>query len=261
MTFIKRYLLFFVIAGCFVHVSAQKSIRDSSITMGFLSLSYSGGQPSGDLYDRFGFTNQMGAEGGMKLASNFYGYTGLKLFFGNNVKEPVARNVVQVIGSPSSGYQTKAIGADGRYYVVRFFERGFVVPIVVGKIFVLNHQKNLNSGIYLEVGTQFIQHKISINAIGDNVPYLSKPYLKGYDRLTNGFGLVEGLGYRYFGNNRFTNFFVGVEMSQSFTKNRRLINVDTGLRDDRLRQDLLYNFKVGWTFPIYISAPEHEYYY
>ena len=205
MTFIKRYLLFFVIAGSCLHGTAQKSIRDSSITMGFLSLSYSGGQPGGDLNDRFGYTSQIGAEGGMKLASNFYGYTGLKFFFGNNVKEPVARNVVQLIGSPTTGYEPKAIGADGRYYVVRFFERGFVIPIVAGKIFVLNKEKNRNSGIYLEAGTQFIQHKISINAIGDNVPYLSKPYLKGYDRLTNGFGLVEGLGYRYYGNNRFTN--------------------------------------------------------
>jgi hypothetical protein len=258
----NRSILFFLIVffGC-GSVIAQKSIRDSSITMGHLSIVYAIGQPGGDLNKRFGFTNQIGGEAGVKLASNFYGYSGFKFIFGNVVKEPVARNVVQVIGSDSLGYETKALGADGRFYPVRFFERGIVIPFVVGKIFKLSKQKNLNSGIYAELGGQFIQHKIAIQAIGDNVPYLAKPYLKGYDRLSNGFGLVEGFGYRYFGRNRFTNFFVGVELSQSFTKSRRLRNFDTGLQDTELRSDFLYNFKAGWTFPIYKSAPESEYYY
>ena len=261
MTFIKRSILFFVISlGCMA-VHGQKSLRDSSITLGHLSISYSLGQPGGDLYQRFGITHVLGAEGGIKLANNFYGYSGVKFLFGNTVKEAVARNVVQIVGSPTSGYQLMAIGADGRFYSVRFFERGYVVPIVVGRIFRLNKTKNLNSGIYLELGTQFIQHKISINAIGDNVPYLSKPYLKGYDRLTNGFGVVEGIGYRYFGNNRFTNFFIGAEFSQNFTQNRRSLNFDTGVQDTQQRMDLLYNLKAGWTFPIYRSAPESEYYY
>jgi hypothetical protein len=257
----KRTILFFVIGlGC-MPAFAQKSVRDSSITMGHLSISYNLGQPGGDLNKRFGLTHILGAEGGIKFANNFYGYSGLKLLFGNTVKEAVARNVVQIVGSPSSGYDLKAIGADGRFYSVRFFERGFVVPLVVGKIFSLSKTKNLNSGPYIEIGTQFIQHKISIAAVGDNVPYLSKPYLKGYDRLTNGFGIVEGFGYRYFANNRFTNFFVGVELSQNFTQSRRSFNFDTGLQDTQQRRDFLYNFKAGWTFPIYESAPEHEYYY
>lgn len=261
MTFIKRALLFFVIAlGCMA-ANGQKSLRDSSITLGHLSIAYNLGVPGGDLAARFGTTHILGAEGGVKFANNFYGYTGLRLLFGNHVKEAVARNVVQIVGSQTSGYQLMAIGADGRFYSVRFFERGFVVPLVVGRIFRLSKTKNLNSGIYVELGTQFIQHKISINAIGDNVPYLSKPYLKGYDRLTNGFGAVEGFGYRYFGSNRFTNFFIGAEFSQNFTQNRRLLNFDTGLQDSQKRMDLLYSFKAGWTFPIYRSAPESEYYY
>ncbi|HEX2899426.1 MAG TPA: hypothetical protein VHS96_06875, partial [Bacteroidia bacterium] len=221
---------------------------------------YSANVPAGDLYDRFGFSNQIGGEGGLKLANNFYASTGLKFFFGGQVREAVAGNVVQLIGSDSTGYQTMALGADGRYYTVRYFLRGWVIPFTVGKIFPLG-KKNLNSGIYVEVGGQFIQHKIAIQAIGDNVPYLSKPYLKGYDRLTNGLGLVEGFGYRHFGNNRFTNFFIGAELSQNFTKSRRDINFDTGVKDDARRLDLLLGLKAGWTFPIYKSAPEKEYYY
>jgi hypothetical protein len=261
MTFIKRYILFFVVALSCLSAHAQKSIRDSSITMGHLSIVYTLGQPSGDLSDRFGLTNQIGAEGGIKFASNFYAYTGLKFIFGNDVREGVARNVVQLVGSDSTGYAISAVGADGRYYDVRFFERGFTIPLMFGYIINLNKTKNLNSGIYLEGGFQFIQHKISITAVGDNVPYLAKPYLKGYDRLTNGIGFMEGFGYRHFSNNRFANFFIGVDLSQNFTQNRRLLNFDTGIRDDRQRLDLLYNLKAGWTFPIYRSAPESEYYY
>lgn len=261
MTIIKRSILFFVISWTCCSLAAQKSIRDSSITMGFLSIVYSAGQPGGDLYQRFGMTSLVGTEGGVKFANNFYGYSGVKFLFGTTIKEAVARNVVQVIGSDSVGYNTVAVGADGRYNTVRYFERGFVVPLMVGKIFRLGKSTNLNSGIYVELGTQFIQHKINIVAVGDNVPYLAKPYLKGYDRMTNGFGTVEGLGYRHFGKNRFTNFFIGAELSQSFTKNRRSLNFDTGVRDDHQRLDLLYNIKAGWTFPIYQSAPESEYYY
>jgi hypothetical protein len=261
MTIMNRAILFFVIVVAWLPSMGQKSIRDSSITLGHLSIAYSLGQPGGDLNKRFGLTNQIGVETGVKFASNFYAYTGLKFIFGNVVKEPIARNVVQLVGSDSLGYSTMALGADGRFYTVRFFERGITIPFVAGKIFRLNKEKNLNSGIYVELGGQFIQHKVSINAIGDNVPYLSKPYLKGYDRLTNGFGLVEGLGYRHFSNNRFTNFFVGLELSQNFTRNRRLRNFDTGIQETQQRNDLLYSFKAGWTFPIYKSAPESEYYY
>jgi hypothetical protein len=228
--------------------------------MGHLSIVYTADAPAGDFADRFGFTNQIGGEGGVKFASNFYGTVGAKFLFGNNVREAVAGNVVQLIGSDSLGYQTMALGADGRFYSVRFFERGIVIPFMIGKIFTLG-KSNLNSGLYVEIGGQFIQHKISINAIGDNVPYLSEPYLKGYDRLTNGFGLLEGVGYRYYGNNRFANFFVGLEASQNFTQNRRDMNFDTGVKDETKRLDLLMGVKVGWTFPIYRSAPEKEYYY
>lgn len=260
MRIMKRCVLFFVIGCSCLGLRAQKSIRDSAITMGHLSIVYQAAAPGGDLANRFGMTNLLGAEGGIKLANGFYGTTGLKFLFGNTVREVVAANVVQVRGSASTGYQTMALGADGRFYAVRFFERGFAIPFVAGKIFRIS-KKNLNSGIYVEAGGQFLLHKVSINAIGDNVPYLSRPYLKGYDRLTNGLGFVEGLGYRFYGNNRFANFFVGVELSQNFTQCRRLLNYDTGVRDTAKRLDLLYGVKAGWTFPIYKSAPEKEYYY
>lgn len=261
MRIMKQALLFFVIALGFSAAFGQKSIRDSSITMGMLGITYQIGQPGGDLMERFGLTNQVGGEFGVKLSNNFYGYAGAKFLFGGNVREAVARNIVQVFGNDSTGYSTMALGADGRFYTVRFFERGITIPFAVGKIFPLSKKGNRNSGIYLEVGGQFIQHKIAIQAIGDNVPNLSKPYLKGYDRLTNGFGVTEGIGYRYFGNNLFTNFAVGLDFSQNFTKSRRDLNFDTGEQDTANRLDLLYNIKVSWTFPIYRSAPESEYYY
>jgi hypothetical protein len=260
MTIRMRHVLFFALGLVWLNGLGQKSIQDSAITMGHLSIVYTGSAPGGDFAKRFGFTNQIGGEGGVKLTNNFYGSIGVKFLFGNDIRESVAGNVVQLIGSDSTGYQTMALGSDGRFYSVRYFERGIVVPLIIGKIFRLG-PRNHNSGLYVEVGGQFIQHKISINAIGDNVPYLAKPYLKGYDRLTNGIGVLQGIGYRHFSTNRFTNFFIGLEASQNFTKNRRDLNFDTGVKDDSPRLDLLFGAKVGWTFPIYKSAPAKEYYY
>lgn len=261
MRLLKIVALFFALMSTWLISDAQKSIQDSSLTMGNISIVYNGAMPVGELSNRFGYTNVIGVEGGVKFSNNFYGYTGVKFIFGNDVRENVAYNIVQLIGSPTNGYQRMALGSDGRFYQVRFWERGFIVPFVVGKIFRLPNSRNFNSGIYVELGGQFIQHSINIVAVGNSVPNLSKPYLKGYDRLTNGIGIVEGFGYRHYSNSRFTNYFIGLEASQNFTKNRRDINFDTGVRDDAKRLDLFLGFKAGWTFPIYKSAPEKEYYY
>lgn len=261
MRLLKIIALFFALIGTYYTAEAQKSVQDSSIAMGFLNIVYNGAVPSGDLSSRFGYTNLMGMEGGFKFSSNFYAYTGMKFIFGKDVRENVASNIVQLIGSPTNGYQPMALGSDGRFYQVRFWERGFTVPLVFGKIFRLPNSKNYNSGIFLELGGQFIQHRIQIIPVGNSVPNLDKPYLKGYDRLTNGLGLVQGIGYRHFGNNRFTNFMLGLEASQNFTQNRRDLNYDTGVKDETKRLDLLFGFKAAWTFPIYKSAPEKEYYY
>lgn len=254
-------LIFLFMAFGSAHLMAQKSIRDSTISLFNIGLVYNGFGPGGDLADRFGYTNVVGLEACYKLRNNFYFQTGPRFIFGNTVRERIAAGVTSLVGSPDQGFSVQAIGADGRFYQVRLWERGIIVPLAVGKIFPITPRHNPNSGIFVELGAQFIQHKVQIDVVGNPVPYLAGDYLKGYDRLTNGIGIMQAFGYRYYSNRKLLNFQVGFEFSQNFTQSRRDFNFDLGYRDDRQRRDLLYGFRVGWIFPIYQDAATEDYYY
>jgi len=261
MKSLKTSLLIFVFGLLAIGVQAQKSIQDSSITLPYVLLGYQGSVPGGDLADRFGYTNAMEIEAGIKFKNNFYLQTGIRPWFGSDVKERIAEDVTFLVGSEANGFNVNAIGADGLFYEVKFFQRGYTIPFVIGKQFRVLENNNPNTGIYLELGTQFIQHKVRIEVIGQNVPHLGADMTPGYDRLTNGFGAVQGLGYRYFGNNKFVNFQIGVDVSQNWTQSRRDFNFDYGFQDTRQRMDLLYGFRVAWIFPIYRDADTREYYF
>ncbi|MCB9231428.1 MAG: hypothetical protein H6581_07190 [Bacteroidia bacterium] len=254
-------LLFFLFILTTASLKAQVSISDSAIGFGMINMEYYASAPGGDLKDRFGFTNTMGASIGWKWPSNFYVLGSWQGLFGNQVKDSVGWNVMTMLYNVErNAYNGLIPGTDGKLTEVRFYERGYVIPLVVGKIFPIS-PANPNSGLYVEAGTQFIQHKIHLEAIGQDAPAVAKPYNKGYDRLTNGLGLVEGFGFRYFSRNRLVNFHLGMQFSQNFTKSRRSVNLDSGQTEFPNRLDLLYGFKLGWTFLIYNQAADKEYYY
>lgn len=261
MKSLKASLLIFGLLLLAKPLLGQKSIRDSSVTLPYITLGYNGLVPGGDLADRFGFTSAMVIEGGIKFKNNFYVQTGMRPIFGSDVKERVAEDVTFLVGSEENGFAVNAIGADGLFYEVRFFQRGYMIPLIFGKSFSIFPNHNKNSGLYVELGAQFIQHKVRVEVIGQNVPHLAQEMIPGYDRLSNGFGAVQGIGYRYFGNNKFLNFQVGLDLSQNFTQSRRDFNFDYGFKDERQRLDLLYGFRVAWVFPIYRDADTREYFY
>lgn len=254
--------LFFLLLLLNLRLDAQKSIRDSVIDYTQFALTYEAAMPGGDLADRFGFTNIMGIEAGYKFKNNFFIYTGAKFLFGNDIREAVATNVTQLVPNGNGAFLIQALGQDGRFYDVRFFERGVIVPLVAGRILPLPNKKpNPNSGFYVEAGIQFLQHKIRIEVPGNAVPNLGPEYVKGYDRLTNGIGLKQGIGYTYSGNQKLLNFFIGLDFSQNFTQSRRDYNFDTGVVDTKQRLDLFFGLKLGWRLLVYPAAPADFYIY
>jgi hypothetical protein len=140
------------------------------------------------------------------------------------------------------------------------YERGFTVSANAGRMFALN-KKRPNCGIVFKLGLGFIQHKIRIEVIGNNVPQLSKEYKKGYDRLSNGFLLSQNLGYLYLSSNRLVNLYFGLECMEGFTQSRRSFDYDKMQRDTNKRLDILYGAKVAWILPLYKQAPKEYYTY
>ncbi len=243
---------------CF-HSSAQQLPPGSRHTFWEINMEYSAAFPGGDLSDRYGFTSLAGGSLGLKMKSNFYFRAGILMLFGGVVREPIASNVLIINGNERTGYVGSGIGTDGKFKDVFFFERGYTIPFSAGRIFSSGKKTNPNSGIFLEIGAQFIQHKVRLEVPSSSVPVVDPELRYGYDRLTNGFGCTQNLGYVHHGKTRFINFYAGISLSQNFTQGRRDIQFDTGLPDNQPRTDLLFGLRVGWSF--LIARGDNEGYY
>ncbi len=255
------FILFFNFWGLSGLCQQEKSMADSSFSFPSIGMNVNLSAPGEDLLPRFGYTWTFGLSLNWKTKKNYFFETGAKFLFGEAVKQKVAWNVVTHTQDTKGRFHGLATGADGRQSEVRFQERGFIVPFVAGKIFPVFKRLNPNSGLYLLTGGQFIQHRIWIEVPGNNVPALNKEMRKGYDRLAAGFGVVEGMGIRFFSNKRFVNFSFGLEMSQNFTMPMRNLNFDSGTSDTEIRKDFLWGIHFGWVFPIYRAAPDKEYFF
>ncbi len=250
-------------------LTAQQNIRDSSITMMLLEVSYLGSTPGGDLSQRFGWTNQMGGQVGLKHKSNFYATLGANFLWGETVKEgdminQMGFDYLYDLSDTAFVREIGFIDANGNAERPSVFQRGLTVPLRIGKIFPklsFSRKENDNSGPFLELGVQFIQHYIKYEFKSEQIPWLTDDFLKGYDRLSNGLGAMQSIGYRYFSSNRYLNFFVAFDISQNFTQNRRALNFDTNTVENEQRFDVLTGFRVGWSLPIYKVASSSEYYY
>ncbi|MBX3101951.1 MAG: hypothetical protein KF690_05540 [Bacteroidetes bacterium] len=248
---------------------AQVSMADSSISFITVGPCFQAYMPGGDLASRFGYHSGLGIFAGYKHKSNWYANVGWQFLVGSDVREQDMLNHLGYLYSWTDGDgNTRTVGGwiDGNGDIIYpgMNMRGFAIPLRIGHIFHQLHlgKQNPNCGVFLEGGIQFIQHKIKIEVPAyAQMPYLSKDMLKGYDRLTNGLGGVASIGYQYYGNRRFLNFFISADFAYNVTKSRRSWDYDTGLQDTDTRQDITWGARLGWVLPLYNVAPEKYYYY
>lgn len=246
------------LSACFIFfasisLSAQVSVKDSSIYTPLIGLGYSYQISDGDMAKRFGNSSSIQLNIDFKTIKQWtFGING-SYFFGKEIRET---GIFDSLTTPD-GF---IISKNGEFADVRLYQRGFTVSVTAGRLFTFN-LPNPNSGILFNVGLGFMQHKIRIETIGNNVPQLSTAYKKGYDRLSNGLLLSENLGYLYLSNNRLVNFYIGFECMQGFTQSRRSFDYDLMKQDTKKRLDVLYGGKIAWILPLYKKAPQSFYYY
>ena len=241
-------LLFFTL-----HLTAQVNIKDSAIATPLIGVSYSYHLPAGDLAERFGNNSAIQLNIEYKTRKQWmFGANG-SYFFGKDIREKgIFDSIVTSDGN--------IINRNGEFADIRVYERGFTISATAGRMFAFKNP-NPNSGLILNVGIGFMQHKLRIETIGNNVPQLDKEYKKGYDRLTNGILLSENLGYMYLSNSRLVNFYIGFECMQGFTQSRRSFDYDLMKQDTKKRLDILYGGKIAWILPLYKKAPQEFYIY
>ncbi len=236
---------------------ANGQLSDYVINKGngiLVNLSYGAQMPGGDIKPRFGNNSNLGL--GVEYIRDetnwIFGLEGY-FIFGSNVKQ----DVLATLRTPE-GF---IIGNDRNYANIQLRERGVYVGGLVGKIISFSETKK-RSGLRLTLGAGLLQHKIRIQDDPDrSVPQLLGEYKKGYDRLSNGLAFNEFIGYQRLSENKRLNFYIGIELTQGFTQNRRDFNFDTEARDDAKRMDFLFGIRAGWVLPFYFGQSADEIYY
>ena len=252
--FYNRASLMFLLAGLLSlsgTAQGQADIRDSTIQLFLISANYSAELTGADLADRFGTSHFLGPSFSTKTSNNWKVTAGFGLLFGSNVKEDPLAKIAADNGN--------IINGNGTFEPIRYQQRGFRTTARVGKVLPV-FGPNPNSGILVQAGGGFIQHKIRYNTESRAVFQLDDEYEKGYDRLTNGIAFTQSLGYINLSNNKLINFRIAFQVTEALTKNRRSWNFDEMRKADEQRLDLLYGVRITWSWPIYDKASEGYYY-
>lgn len=245
-----------ILAVCLTTMMAQaqqRSVKDSTLRFFTIAPHIGLQQPFADLSDRFGTGGLVGAEVMMKLPSNWSISGQFDYLFSNRVKE-------DTVLAPLLTDQNFVINREGEPADVFLNQRGFMATASIGKVIPLKFN-NPNSGLHIKAGIGFMQHRIYIQETSQKVPQLQGDYIKGYDRLSNGWMLRQSIGYTHFSDHRLINYYVGIDLSQGFTMNRRTVNYDTGLADTQQRIDIAAALVLRWYLPIYKRRTQEFYFY
>ncbi len=233
---------------------SQSSVRDSSLRLPIVHVNVGYHLPGADLSERFGNNSSVGLGFLYKAKSNLLLGADFSYHFGSTVhnEDSVLKNI-----STSSGF---VIDGDGLLAEVHMFQRGFHSSGRLGYMFPI-FRINPNSGPFVLFSGGIYQHRIRIENPLNVAPQITGDYVKGYDKLSNGFAFSQMLGYMYLGNDRRTNFYIGFEFLQAWTMNRRDWDFQMMRKDDTKRFELLNGLKVGWVLPIYRRAHDKHYYF
>jgi len=246
---IKLLFLFLLVP---IYGFSQVSPKDSVINTPMINLSYALQFPGGDMAKRYGTNNNMGAHFWHKTKKNILLGVEWNMIFGNKIKES---GILDSLRTDNGNILDK----NGEYSILRLFERGMQINLRFGKIFSFGWP-NRNSGIMINAGLGYLQHKIKIDDIGKRTPNLNPDYKKGYDRLTAGIAISQSIGFLYLSNNRLTNFFLVMDFTQGYTQSMRSFNFDTETKDTQKRWDLLFGPRLGVIIPLYKKMPNEFYY-
>lgn len=202
----------------------------------YIGVFYGINWPGGDLADRFGNNFSVGGNFEYFYKQKWvFGFEG-QFLFGNEVKENVAGELVDVQG--------RLINTAPSIASIDVKERGIHFMGKIGRMHDLWSDEHV-SGIKWTLGFGYLQHKIRLADSQEAVPFFEGDYIAGYDRLTGGFALTQFAGYQYLNRQGRLNAYVGVEVTEAFTKSQRGLSYNTKIVDDASRFDLLFGLKAG----------------
>lgn len=223
-------------------LSAQKSIKDTTLQLHMFSFHGSLHLPAGDIASRYGFNAGVGGSYWFKTRSNWMLSPDFTYFFGTKFKEDSIFDGL----TDESGYLITNLGEQ---MFPTLSERGFYAGLRIGKLFPVIGP-NPNSGLLVTASAGLLQYKTFIRLEENTVPIVQDDYVKMLDYLTNGFSLNQFIGYLHLDSREPINFYAGFEFHQAWTRCRRDWLYNLYGPEDKLRRDFLFGIRLGWIFPI-----------
>lgn len=211
----------------------------------FVDLAYGFQLPEGNMKEDFGINQNVGARIGYLTPKNWIFAVGGEWIFSDEVKTDVLAPLREANGN--------IIELTGRMGLTQLGQRGFGINVLAGKLFPLT-KKGRRHCIETRFGVGYLQHWVRIRLLGEPelLPQLFGDYINGYDRRTSGIALQQYVGYKYMSRNKLVNLFIGFDITEGFTKNRRVWNYDTRQPDTSQHYDILWGMRAGFTIPFFI---------
>ncbi len=242
----------FLVSNIVLNLQAQ-SFRKDKLTVPTLTANVGFCYPMGDLKERYHIFGQAGSSFMMKFKSNILLAAEGMILFGEGYKgEDPLRLILNSNGTLTNQFGKPAEFARGM--------RGMQLTAKAGYIF-SKFAHNPNSGITFTAGAGFFQSKYWIDQRGNNIPQIMGDYVKGYDKMSNGFALTQFVGYTYFHNKNFWNAFIGVEFTEAWTQNRRDWDFTLMRKDNQSYNEFMMTLKAGWIISFIRREAEEIYYY
>jgi hypothetical protein len=255
MPTISHFLPFFALVLAFsaaplaaqTDTTAKKNKYPNAIVV---DVSYGAMLPYADMRTTYKYALGLGLKVNYISSNNWIFSASGDYLFSDRIRIDVVKNLRE-----ANGY---IIDQQGALADVKEGLRGFMILGGVGRLFPFNMNKNRRFGLEVRLHAGYIRHWVRIKFGGEELQQLMGDYRQGYDRKSDGFMLQQYIGLRYMSSNRLSNFFAGFDITQGFTRNRRLWNYDEMRADTDPKLDILAGFRVGICIPfnIYNSRTE-----
>jgi hypothetical protein len=228
--------------------------EDARFDPGFQAAIHVGGQvPTGILAERFGASNTVGLSG-YRLTSKGWRLGGHYRFqTGADVREPGLLDNLR----DANGH---IVDNEGQIALVTAQQRGTLFCVSIGRIWTADFL-NPGSGLLLELGMGFWEHKVHFQNRGNRLTQLDEPYVQGYDRLTGGWMLMPRLGYVHDSPNGLVRFQAGIESMMGRLQPNRAWNTDTMMADTGPRADRAVGLFAAWILRLRARSTDLDYYH
>ncbi|MCK9163052.1 MAG: hypothetical protein WCR29_02105 [Bacteroidales bacterium] len=213
--------------------------------------------PDADMADKYQSFMNLNANLGWKTKENFLWMVEFGFGFGSDNakgKNQILSGIMTNEGDPF------VISREGSDAGVVAYNRNLSLVGKVGKVFPLS-RKRPNSGIMLTLGLGAIQHQIIYQSTLEVAEQLEGDYAYLYDRQMKGIMVSGFIGYFHMSKKSYTNFYVGLELDQAWTKLTRDYQINYTYSPNKIFQDRMWTLKIGWMFPFFGRDADKIYYF